>query len=652
MRFLKLIATAITLNSSLLALAQDYAPAKHVHYKNNSRAKTTVADPAEDNYNVNYVKLDLEVSNTSTRVAGNVTTRAVVTAASMAAYVFELNPVLSIDSVVVNGVTCSLSSAGYIRSVALPAALTAGAAFTATVYYSGTPASGSSFGGPNGMNSFASPRWGNRATFTLSESYRANEWWPCKQSLKDKIDSADIWLTVPDSLKAGSNGTLEAVTTIDSAHVRYQWKERSPIDYYLISLSVANYIDYSYYMHFSGSTDSMLIQNYIYNNAGTLPAFRSVIDSTGIMVNFFSSLYGRYPFWKEKYGHAMAPLSGGMEHQTMTTLGFFDGPLVAHELGHQWFGDNVTCATWADIFINEAFASYSEYLFIDHFRNHTLATTDIRDRQDNVKTAPGGAIFVDDTTSENRIFDSRLSYDKGACVVHMLRFVINDDSVFFHILRAHQQQLKDSTATIQDFKHVAESIAGTTVNGMNLDTFFNQWAYGEGFPLYNVHWSQAGSDVYIQLNQSTSMPSSIPLFYTPLDIKLRSAAGDTTVRIFNNQASQTYHFTWAKAMTTLVMDPGYNLLYDLNSITRDLGVASINSTQVSIYPNPAAYYWQADNLPSGSRLMLTDITGKLLWEDNSGNAAVKIPAARLATGMYLLNISGQAGTANYKLVKQ
>jgi len=154
-------------------------------------------------------------------------------------------------------------------------------------------------------------------------------------------------------LKAGSNGVLTAVTRTDATHLRYEWKERYPIDYYLISASVAPYVDYSYYVHFTGSYDSMLVQNYIYPNVLSSTYYKHVIDSTGMMIDYFSTLYSRYPFWKEKYGHCMAPLSGGMEHQTMTTIGYFSPTVVAHELSHQWFGDNATCATWSDIMMNE-----------------------------------------------------------------------------------------------------------------------------------------------------------------------------------------------------------------------------------------------------------------------------------------------------------
>ncbi len=653
--FLKSAIAVLLLHIGFTGYCQE-GPSGHkcAHTKGRTAAKTTVASVAEDKYDVKYVKFDLAADNSSTHLSGNVFTRAKVTASSLSAYVFELNSLLTIDSVLINGTNLTVSTSGSVRTVTLSPALPHDTMFTAQVFYNGTPTSGT-LSGALGINSLASPSWSNRATFTLSESYHAYEWWPCKQSLRDKIDSIDMWLTVPDSLKAGSNGILAAVTAIDSHHVRYEWKERSPIDYYLVSLAIANYTDYSYYMHYTGSTDSTLVQNYLYNNSATLPFFKNTIDSTGMMMDYFSTIYGRYPFWKEKYGHSMAPLGGGMEHQTMTTLGFFESTIVAHELGHQWFGDNVTCGTWADIFINEGFASYSEYLFIDHFRSHAGAIADMRDRQTNVKTQPYGAIYVNDTTSEARVFDSRLSYDKGACVLHMLRFAINNDSTFFLSLKTLQQQQKDSTASISDFKDVTKAVAGTTVNSMNLDTFFNQWAYGEGYPIYTASWYQSGSDVMIQLDQTPSFGTSVPLFLTPIEIKLHSGTGDTTVRIFNNQATQQFHFTWSKTMLSMVFDPNYWLLYKMNGITKDpslLGVSENNIASLRISPNPARLFWQVDNVPSGSSVSLFSIDGKVLWTAENAIGSLKVPAEKLAAGIYFIKVMSEGEVKSFSVVKE
>ncbi len=617
-------------------------------------AKTTVGSTEEDKYDVKYVRLNLEMTNVATTLGGDVITTAQVVATTMGAYVFEMKAPLVLDSVHIDGVLRPATSVGDVYTVPFTAPMAVGTMFTAQVYYHGTPVSGT----PSniyGISALTSSSWGNRVTFTLSEPYSAKDWWPCKQSLTDKIDSSDVWITVADSLKAGSNGILEAVTPMGGSRNRYQWKSRYPIDYYLISASVAKYVDYSYYMHFAGSADSMLIQNYIYDNPLTLPAFKNVIDSTGILINYFSSIWGRYPFWKEKYGHCMAPLSGGEEHQTMTTLGFFQSWLVVHELAHQWFGNNVTCATWGDITMNEGFASYSEYLYLDRFRTHAHAIADIVDRQENVMRELDGSVYVYDTTNEGRIFSSRFTYDKGACVIHTFRHVLDNDTYFFDILKGWQTSRADGTGTIMDFKNLAQSMVGTTVNGINLDTFFNQWFYKEGYPAYAVKWNRSGGEVFVQVDQATSAPASVSLFKVPLELKLKSATGDTLIRIVNDAPSQSFHFTWTKAMNGIEVDPNNWLIDSMTSVIRDftLGIPGYIQESISIYPNPGTTKWVAQGIPANSELQLTDITGKELWQaSNSGNTTIDVPAQKLAPGLYLLRISNNGAQKVFKVVKE
>ncbi len=174
----------------------------------------------------------------------------------------------------------------------------------------------------------------------------------------------------------------------------------------------------------------MLVQHFIYDTASLYPVIKSAIDSTPGMVDYFSTLYGRYPFWKEKYGHCTAPLGGGMEHQTMTTLGAFTTPLIAHELGHQWWGDCVTYGSWRDIWMSEGWASYTEQLYIEHFRSVAAAQAYRTTVFNRVSGSPGGSVYVDDTTNVYRVFDSRLTYDKGAAVAHMLRYIAPGDAAF------------------------------------------------------------------------------------------------------------------------------------------------------------------------------------------------------------------------------
>ncbi len=662
------LGVAILLMISKLGYAQQGEQAFECSYVKSvhSRAeKVSVADPVEEKYDVQYVKFDLKLSNDTTYVDGTVTTTAKVVAPGFNHYVFELDNALVIDTVLIDGVGASVTAFGDVRIVTMPAVLTTGNTFKAMVRYHGYPNGagtiftgvGTIFTGVGGLNTKRSPTWGTRITFTQSESYHSKEWWPCKQSLQDKIDSVDMWVTVPDSLKAGSNGLLTNVTTVDATHKRYEWKSRHPIAYYLISVAVAPYVDYSYYMHFSGSMDSMLIQNYVYSNPLTLPFFKNELDSVGMLVDYFSKLYSRYPFWNEKYGHCMAPLNGGMENQTMTSIGYFDGWVIAHELGHQWFGDNVTCATWADIFVNEGFASYTEDLYREHFNSKAGMVADMMNKQANVRKYDTGSIYVPaaDTADEGRVFDSRLSYHKGACMLHMLRHTINNDSIFFHVYKTYQQEHRNGNASIIDFKTALKSIVGSEANGINIDTFFRQWAFGEGFPVFNAKWNQKSNEVYIQLDQMTKVPSSVSCFTVPMEIKLYSPVGDTVIRVNTTDPNQLFRFTWTKPVSSISLDPEHWLLDSVGSIAKDMTLTAgqVVETPVKIYPNPTNGDWTIENLTVQSTLVLTDMTGRVLWQKSGNGTKDTVPAENLATGMYMLKVTDErGGVTTFKLVRE
>ncbi|NDA64679.1 MAG: hypothetical protein EBX50_22010, partial [Chitinophagia bacterium] len=315
-------------------------------------------------YDVNYYGLSLSMTNTSTALAGyaDMQGKAVI---SIDTLVYELFSTLTIDSIVVNGISLPFTHQNSVVQVSVN--LPSESSFIVRTYYHGTPpdAQTNPLGGA-GMSYDTSPSWGNEVVWSLSQPFSAYEWWPCKQSLTDKADSCSVQITVPSSCKAGSNGLLQNTVDLGNGTTRYEWKHRHPIDYYLISVAVAEYVEYTIFANPTNAPAPILIQNFIYNNPQTLPNFQADINETADFIELFYALFGPYPFEDEKYGHCMAPISGGMEHQTMTTQGFFERSLTAHELGHQWWGDHVTCASWSDIWLNEGFASYCEYLMLEN----------------------------------------------------------------------------------------------------------------------------------------------------------------------------------------------------------------------------------------------------------------------------------------------
>lgn len=646
---MRAIILLILLMPLVTAAQHPCASGKSIHYARTLAMKGTIADSTEHFYDIKYVKLDLSLTNSSLNMSGSVITDAVTTAAT-GIYTFELTNSLSVDSVILNGITSSaVSRTGDVIKAGFGSVLPVNTPFRAQVYYHGLGNSNSGRGIERAVISS-----GIAITFTHSEPFFAHYWWPCKQDLNDKIDSADIWLTVDSSLKAGSNGILTNITN-QGAYKRFEWANRNPIDYYLLSAAVAPYQEYSYYMHHTGSTDSTLIMNYIY--PGSLPALKPVLDSVALMINHFSGRFGRYPFWKEKYGHCTVPLNGAMEHQTMTTCGIYGYDVVPHELGHQWFGDHVTCSSWKDIWLNEGFATYTEYLHRQYFYNpmaafmkiseiHTYAMRDFT----TGLISPNGTVYVDDTTNPDRIFSPQLTYYKGASVVHMLRFLADNDSLFFAATRQYLQQYGQRTATTEQLKTVFSQ-----AYGQNLDTFFNQWIYSSGWPKFTGSWNQSGSNIWVNVNQSGT--GNWPVFSTPLELFLSGPQGDTIVRVYTNQPGTLYSFTWNKPVSSISVDPRDWLLDQSSLFIKDpaLNINIPASSDFTIYPNPVRNTLYISHQGQGV-LKVTDITGREVVSValNTRQQVTECDMASWSPGCYLYRIINPQGDVIQagKLVKE
>jgi aminopeptidase N len=638
MQFLKFVALSLS-----VILIQ---PGEIEGKNKKAKLKSTVAIIGEDDYDVDYVKMDLNATNLSTAISGHVITRARVVNA-FTDYYFELSDQLIIDSAKVDGQLLPATLIGnYIRKITLPASLPVNSLFTADIYYHGAPTGGTQFF-TNGILHQTDPVYGVQVTHTVSAAYHSRDWWPCKQSLTDKIDSADIWITVPNNLQVAGNGLLN-VTPVGGGFDRYEWSSRYPVDYYLLSFSVAPYDQYNYYAHFAGG-DSMLVQNFIYDDTLVLQQHKAELDTTGLIINHFSELFGKYPFNKEKFGICMTPLGGGMENQTMVSLGSLETTLIAHELSHQWWGDHVTCGTIKDMWLNEGFARYCEVLYAEHFWGQAAAKNYRTSVFNIVMSGAGGTVNVSDTTLESTIYNWRLTYNKGAAVAHMLRFLVNNDNVYFNILKSYQQQFSNSTATNAGLLNIANQLSG-----QSLDTFFNQWVYKEGYPRYTCQWAQSGSQVVIKLLQSTTKPTSVSLFKLPIDIRLNSAQGDTTIRIYNDASTQYYTFSWSKTMNNMTLDPDNHIVDKVLSITNIPNLTNILSplfSGIEIFPNPAVTEWKVKNLPINATLSLTDITGKKLWQAVATEDSISIQSAHLPTGSYLLNIKARDQSMSYQLLR-
>ena len=609
-------------------------------------AKTTLADPGEDNYDIKHLKFNLHVTDTSVYVWGDVSTTAQVMTLSMSSYIFELDTLMVIDSAKINGTLRPVTNVGFVRTMTLPSSLSSGAFFTAQIFYHGVPPAGGGFF--NGLTHDVSPG-GTQMIYTVSDPWVALDWWPTKQSVTDKIDSVDMYVTVPRGVVDGSNGVLVSVDTSSApGYSKYHWQTHYPITYYLISIAVARFAEDKHYMHFTGSTDSMLIQNFFIDTATFNPAYKPNFDSIDQIINYYGTIFGRYPFWQEKYGVCYTTLPGGMEHQTMTTIGVPNTYVIAHELCHQWFGDNVSYADWGDVWLSEGFATFSEQLFYTQFWGPAAGRSHRASLLGSALSQPCGELFVTDTTTSTTLFYQPTVYNKGQGVVTMLRYLAPTDSLFFLALQNYQSTYRLSNAKTADMQAIFEG-----VYGFPLDTFFHEWIYGKGYPIYKITWNQSGSNVFVKLVQTRSCASYDTTFSTALELQLHGATADTIIKIYNNADTQIYAFTWAPTMSTVYLNPDiWTICKSIGLATQDptLGVGNVMQHKVSILPNPSKNYWEVEQLNENTSLRLTDMSGRVLWQGKSVKGKTVIPASQLPAGDYLLKI-GDNNRDSIKLVR-
>ncbi|GAB3199153.1 M1 family aminopeptidase [Pontibacter aydingkolensis] len=597
-------------------------------------------------YDVTFYKLDLQLERNSTYIAGSATIEAKVKSGELREFAFELHPNFEIESVLINGFPAkSINRDGSDALAQLSTPAKASEKVSATIFYKGTaPGSGAAAIG-NGFNTARELNWGNNVTWSLSEPYAAYEWWPTKQVLTDKADSVHVFVTTSAENKVGSNGLLTSVVELPNNRKRYEWKSNYPIDYYLVSVAVSNYEEYLQYANPAGAAKPVPILNYVYSG-GALNTFKAEMDRTPGFLEHFSELFGLYPFHKEKYGHSMAPMGGGMEHQTMTTQSTFTFTLTAHELAHQWFGNNVTCASWEDIWLNEGFASYAEYLALQKFATPEAAQAWMTNAQELSRQNTRSPVKVADTTSVSQIFNFRLSYKKGAAIVHMLRFEVNNDALFFKALQNYQQQYGGKTASTADLQQVFEQ-----TTGKQLDYFFEQWYAGTGYPIFNIAWNQEQNRLLIVSNVTGTGNTSF--FKTDMEYRISTTAGDTTIRVSQNSPTEEYLIRLNGQVQSITPDPD-NWILKAASVARNEILEVPDGGEPILYPNPAqGYSIKVINLYfSPTTAEVYDMTGKLVRSLRlKPLPEASIPVRGLAAGIYQLVLTDGSQKYSTRFVK-
>lgn len=597
-------------------------------------------NPNTENYDLTYQRLELELDPEIQKVAGKVTTHFVPNQETTSIY-FDLADRLKVSRVSYHGQALEFAQLSSKElKITLTQTLKAGVQDSLSVEYSGAPDSRS--------RAFVTTRTpaGAPVLYTLSEPYGAREWFPTKQSMNDKIDRFDIKIITDAKYSVASNGRLVSENILPDGKKLTFWRTEYPTAAYLIALGISNY---EKFYDSIGLQPAFPFVNYLYPHTAQNSSVLASIAWTKPAMVLFENHFGLYPFRKEKYGHMQFSERGTcMEHQTMSSMSSWELTTIAHELAHQWFGDKITCASWNDIWLNEGFATFGEHLVNEKL---LMSPADfkvyLKNRISYITAYPGGSVYVADENlnNEGAIFSGRLSYAKGGFVVRMLKWVLGEDEFY----RAIKNYLEDPDLAYSYAKtsDLAASLKKST--GQDFTEFFNDWIYGEGYPMYNISWNQVQSKFFLNVKQAQSHPS-VSFFEMPLPVRVAGANGEVVDLVLENKMNDE---TFIRDIDFPIQSVTFNYDYQIlekNSVVKKDAQLQADATripQLKIYPNPAVSKISVSGISGWEFYQILNTEGKVL---KSGKVSTDQPISvtELSPGLYFLNVNGQI----FKFIKK
>ena len=593
-----------------------------------------------DNYasfNLTYQSLHFTVDPTQNYISGSVFSNVKFMDDATTTIQFDLADILTVDSVKCNNELTTFTHSNNKIDIALLMPMGKNSISPIEVFYHGAPPQ-------TGFGSFIVTKHKNDPIlWTLSEPYGARDWWPCKESLKDKIDSIDIFITCPSQYKAASNGKL--ISDLISGTTRTaHWKHRYPIATYLVGIAVSNYETYSDFLSLPNEK-KIEVLNYVYPEYLTIAKTKSA-DVLNILA-FYNSRFITYPFATEKYGHAQFGWGGGMEHQTMSFMTTLDFELVAHEMAHQWFGDYITLASWHDIWLNEGFATYLSALVYENLLNGYYWPIWKDNSIKKITAEPAGSVYVSDTTDVNRIFNGRLSYSKGAYLLHMLRWEMGD-TLFFKGLKNYlsDPEIANGFASQEKFVKHMETAADTSFTN-----FFKEWYYGEGYPFYQLIYFTDYSDLgktklRIHQNQSSA---SVRFFEMHVPIRVWAGSKSKDFRLYNTLQDQEFTIS-NQPIDSIQFDPEKWLLAKSDYILPVLNNNKLIQSQIIYTPSKKQIHVILPNLTSVETLRIVDMGGRTVKVCKLSGTDTPVDVSNLKRGIYIAELQSDKIKMTEKII--
>lgn len=600
------------------------------------------ANPNTQNYDISYHELRFSVdpNNTTPYISGVVTTT--FTALSdMSVVTFDMATALVVSSVTMNSSNLTFSQSNYELNINLPTTLVSGNSATVVITYAGSP--------PQAEGAFTrGTHSGTPVIFTLSEPYGARDWWPCKQDLNDKVNSIDVYITAPSTYVSVSNG-IEVSQTVSGANKTTHFHHNYPIPAYLIAIAVTNYQIYNQQGGLGTVASPYFpIVNYLYPESYASATSATQLGTTPTIINLYESLLEPYPFRNEKYGHAQFGWGGGMEHTTVSFMGSFGRSLIAHEMAHQWFGNKITCGSWKDIWLNEGLTEYMSGLVVENLDGAPLFVTWKTNKINSITSQTAGYVYLQDSdlTNVNRIFSSRLTYDKGSMVTHMLRWKLGD-AAFFQALKNYlaDSSLAYGYALTGDLKSHLENVYGSS-----LTEFFNDWIYMQGYPTYTItaqNWGAGQAKITVSQTQSHA---SVSFFEMPLEIRLTSAEGANHDVVVNNTVNnQEFVVSVPFVVAGVTFDPNKHIISKNNVATLSNESFDLDQT-ISVYPNPAndELHIMMPTTTQLEKIEIYNTLGQLLATHQTTDFRID----NLSSGIHVMKITTSEGAIHKNFIKK
>lgn len=597
-------------------------------------------NPNTLNYDLQYQRMEVFLDPAVFQISGTVTSH-FLTNQNMSSIYFDFTNVLPVSKVTYHGTDLNFQQLTTKElKVDFPASLPSNTLDSLTIHYSGVPDN-------SGRTSFyMGTHDGSPVLSTLSEPYGAQNWFPTKQSMNDKIDRFDIKITTPNQYSVASNGKLMSETLLPDNKKLTFWRTNYPMAAYLVAFSIGNFNKINDVI----GNSSFPFVNYLYPSTNANSGVMDNIEWTKTAMTLFENHFGTYPFAAEKYGHMEFAVNGAaMEHQTMSSMNSFAKSTIAHELAHQWFGDKITCGAWNDIWLNEGFATFGEHLVNEkNLMTHSEFMNYLANQMNVITSQPNGSVYVDDSDVANIpvLFSGRLTYVKGGYVLRMMKWILGDEA-FYQLLKdyAANPAFAYSYAKTEDFKNQILVSTGRDFTG-----FFNDWIYGEGYPTYTIKWNQSANlDMNFWVSQTQSDPS-VSFFEMPLPVKVTGSNGETAFLVLENTSNAQL---FSKPLNFQVVNVEFN--YEKQIIEKNsmvvfddaLSTESVSENEVMLFPNPVSDRLNMKGIKKTSDFEIFSTDGKLIRKGKYSPSQT-IDVSRLKVGAYFLKINAKS----FKFVKE